>query len=374
MKILVVWVGAVVPAYRLFFEELAENAEVEILAPKKWRHGSVDYPGEESIPVAAAPYRLSYAAFWPRGSRYLVPGLAAHLLRIRPDVVYFMDELDRLNLAIHIALVKRFAPDARIATFALQNIARPGYHRWSHRLALTLNRKKVDGVIAASRLAGETIVKQGYKGPWIRIPLSVSPTLFTPVDPIEKERIRTSLGLASPFTRIILYAGSLSEAKGMSLLAKVLPRFPQLLFLAAGDGPMRSSLQQTLGSQFRWLGPLRDKELIRFYQSGDYVILPSLDTPSWKEQVGRSLIEGIFCGCLGLGSDSGNIPDVVGSPELIFRQNDAESLASLLSSLPLREEDALRKQQGRHTAQHFSHPVCARKTYEFLSRLIPGGP
>ena len=43
-------------------------------------------------------------------------------------------------------------------------------------------------------------------------------------------------------------------------------------------------------------------------KAGDYIILPSVTLPDWKEQVGRSLIEGILCGCVALGSDSGHIP------------------------------------------------------------------
>ncbi len=378
MKILVVWVGAVVPAYRLFFAELAKHAQVHILAPRKWRHGSVDYRAKDSQLFAAGAteatkasegYHLSFAEFLPRGSRYLIPGLPAHLIRIRPHVVYFMDEIDRLNLVFHVTMIRLFAPRARIVTYALQNIPKPAYHDWKHRLALACNRAGVDGIIAASQAAGETIRKQGYRGPWVQIPLSVAPELFTPPTPEEKRSLRARIGMPPSFKRIIVYAGSLSDAKGMLLMTQVLPRFPELLFMAAGEGPMRDRLQRELGEQFRWMGALRDLELVRFYQRGDYVILPSRDTPAWKEQVGRSLVEGIFCGCLGLGSDSGNIPDVVGMPELVFRQNDGDSLARLLSTLPRNDEDDLRKKQADHVLANYAHAPCALKTARFFAEL-----
>ncbi len=369
MRILVVWVGAIVPAYRTFFDELAGQAEVHILTPKKWTHGSVPYHWKKCLPSGSESYRLNFTRFWPGDSKYLLPGLPAHLLRIRPDRVYFMDELDRLNLTLHIIITKIFAPTARVVTYALQNLEKPAYYGWSHRIALSTNTHMVNGVIAASSEAGRIVRKHGFTGPLTRIPLSASPDFFSPVSRDEKIRLQAELGLTAEAGKIIVYAGSLVQAKGVSLLAEILPRFPHFVLVTAGDGPLRTKLQDMLGSRFLWRGALRGRDLVRFYQCGDYVLLPSRDTPAWKEQVGRSLIEGILCGCLGLGSDSGSIPEVVGLPELLFKQNDPESLASLLASLPLRDEEGWRARQLRHVSDIYAHPVCARQTAEFMAGL-----
>src|SRR5207248_7375754 len=44
----------------------------------------------------------------------------------------------------------------------------------------------------------------------------------------------------------------------------------------------------------------------------DVLVGPSLTTPRWKEQFGRMLVEAMACGVPVIGSDSGEIPNVIG--------------------------------------------------------------
>jgi glycosyltransferase involved in cell wall biosynthesis len=116
------------------------------------------------------------------------------------------------------------------------------------------------------------------------------------------------------------------------------------------------------------MGALAGADLRRFYQAGDYVILPSLTMPDWKEQIGRSLLEGILCGCIALGSDSGHIPELTLFPQAAFRQGDAESLAALLAALPLADAAAVREAQSRNVKARFTAVAVAGATWDFLER------
>jgi glycosyltransferase involved in cell wall biosynthesis len=162
------------------------------------------------------------------------------------------------------------------------------------------------------------------------------------------------------------------EAKGLLLLAEALPRFPRIRLITAGRGPLDVTLRKKLGPQWIDMGPLESAELAGFYQAGDYVILPSLTTPDWKEQIGRSLIEGILCGCAALGSDSGHIPELTLDPRASFRQGDVESLAALLGRLPLEGAEALRERQHRNVTEKFTASAVARSTWEFLAEAEQG--
>lgn len=380
VKILIIWTGAVVPAYRQFFLELARQMRVRVLCPRRWMHGSKVFSvteagsgrfaggeretgnGCEFVPVAFLPQR---------SSRYWVPALAFQLWAFRPRYLYIMDEMDRPSLAWH-ALTARLAwPSVRIVNYALQNLPAPDYYRWHHRLATRLNQALVSLSIPASREADEVLKANGYRKPTRIIPLWASEGFFHPGTPAEVAAYRRDMGIPEGDT-LIVYAGGMVEAKGLLLLREAMDRLHDrsrrspVWVASAGDGPLSASLPE--GSAGRWihLGPLEADALRSLYQAGDYVILPSLTLPHWKEQIGRSLIEGILCGCIALGSDSGHIPELTLSPHACFSQGDIASLTGLLAGLPLADAAEVREAQSRNVRGRFTASAAARETFAFL--------
>jgi glycosyltransferase involved in cell wall biosynthesis len=78
---------------------------------------------------------------------------------------------------------------------------------------------------------------------------------------------------------------------------------------------------------------LPSAEMPDFYRSLDLLVLPSRTRPNWKEQFGRVLIEAMACGVPVLGSDSGEIPHVIGSAGVVFPEGDVGALRSQLQRL-----------------------------------------
>ena len=372
MKVLILWSGAVVPAYRQFFLELSRHARVRVLSPRGWTHGSRAFASAASAAGGSAPgCEIVETAYLPRGSsRYWVPALWWHLWMYRPSYLYIMDEMDRPSLAWHALLARLVWPPVRIVNYALQNLPAPGYYRWHHRLATRLNQALVSRSIAASGEAEDVLKANGFRKPTAVIPLWGSEAWFRPGTAEARAAFRARQGVP-PGATLILFAGSMVEAKGLSLLADALPGFPALKVLSAGNGPLAQSIPARLGAQWRHLGSLDAEALREFYQAGDYVILPSLTMPDWKEQVGRALIEGILCGCVALGSDSGHIPQLTLLPQASFAQGDAGSLAALLARLPLADADTVRAAQRRNVEARFTAAATARATWEFLAPPIP---
>lgn len=70
-----------------------------------------------------------------------------------------------------------------------------------------------------------------------------------------------------------------------------------------------------------------------FYGTLDVVVLPSRTTPTWKEQFGRVLIETMACEVPVVGSDSGEIPNVIGDAGYIFAECDVQALRAHLQRL-----------------------------------------
>jgi len=143
------------------------------------------------------------------------------------------------------------------------------------------------------------------------------------------------------------YAGRLVASKGLpDLLAAVRQLDAPVDLVLIGNGELRAQLdgQPIPGSRVRIIHDLTHEEMASGYGQLDVLVLPSLTTPTWKEQFGRVIIEALWCGVPVVGSDSGEIPWLIGltGGGLVFPEGDHESLARRL--VELREQPALRRQ------------------------------
>ena len=102
------------------------------------------------------------------------------------------------------------------------------------------------------------------------------------------------------------------------------------------------------------------------------VILPSLTSASWKEQFGRVLIEAMSCGVPVIGSDSGEIPNVIGDAGLIVPEGDAGALAGAIRAIYT--DEALRadlSRRGRERVlQCFTHAHVAALTKDAYAEAL----
>jgi glycosyltransferase involved in cell wall biosynthesis len=137
------------------------------------------------------------------------------------------------------------------------------------------------------------------------------------------------------------------RSKGLlDLLAAVRELAAPAELLLIGDGELRAQLegQPIPGSRVRVLSELRHDQMASGYAQLDVLVLPSLTTPTWKEQFGRVVIEALWCGVPVVGSDSGEIPwliELTGGG-LVFREGDRDMLAEQLTKL--RDRPALRRE------------------------------
>jgi glycosyltransferase involved in cell wall biosynthesis len=176
-----------------------------------------------------------------------------------------------------------------------------------------------------------------------------------------------------PFT--VGYAGRLIESKGLfDLLAAVRELGAPVELLLIGKGELRSQLegQSIPGSRVRVLDPLAHDQMASGYARFDVLVLPSHTTPTWKEQFGRVIVEALWCGVPVVGSDSGEIPWLIGltGGGLVFPEGDHRQLADRLRTL--QADPALRRQlaeRGRASVERlFSVPAAT----DPLERLLTG--
>jgi len=154
-----------------------------------------------------------------------------------------------------------------------------------------------------------------------------------------------------------------------------LPDYCQAIFV--GDGPMKSVLEEEAAR----LG-VSDRVIIRpgvpTYEAPqvlaafDVHVLPSRTFPNWKEQFGRTLAEAMACETPVIGSDSGEIPHVIGDAGLVFPEGNAQELSTRVRQL-LDDPQlyATLSTAGRQRVlANYTQERIARQTFEVYQSLL----
>lgn len=370
--------AVIVGAYQRKLEELARLPGVELtaIAPPLWR----DSRGEtrlERVFTTGYALKTTPIAFNGHFHAHYYPQLSQVLADVQPDVVHIDEE--PYNLATWQALRWAVHHGRPALFFTWQNLERtyPPPFRWFERYSY---RHSVHA-IAGNQEASQVLRSKGYRGPVSVIPqFGIDPQLF------DRDAQPPLAAGAAGQELVIGYAGGLVPEKGVDTLLHALALGRRQAgqadgqdwrLLVAGVGAHQATLealvaQLDLGQSVTFLGRVASTDMPAFYASIDVLVVPSRTQPNWKEQFGRVLVEAMACQTPVLGSDSGEIPHVIGEAGLIFPEGDAQALAGQLLRLAgdptLRAELAAR---GRaRVLAHFTQERIAAATYQVYQQML----
>jgi glycosyltransferase involved in cell wall biosynthesis len=358
-RLLVVSHPAVVSVNQEVYRELSRRGwVVTIVLPSRWRHAysrdAVLPRPLEGMEASLLPTRVAFSGR-PQRHFYLTRARSVSR-RVRPDVAFIEGEpVSAAALQWGHACMRLGIP---FGVHVYENIDR------AFPLPVRALRARVlreaAFVAARSQTAATLARKWGARGEVAIAPPAVPDWPSSPPG-------------RSGNTFTVGYAGRLVESKGlMDLLAAVRALDAPVELLLIGDGELRPQLEgQTIpGSRARVLDGLSHDQMAGAYAQLDVLVLPSLTTPTWKEQFGRVIVEALWCGVPVVGSDSGEIPWVIGltGGGLIFPEGDREALAAALARL--RRDPSLRARlagAGRAAVERlFSVPAAT----DPLERLL----
>jgi glycosyltransferase involved in cell wall biosynthesis len=310
-------------------EELATapNMELTLITPPEWR--SDDGRTLPFVPVYTRGYQVRQApvVFNGRYHFYMYRGLSAMVRELAPDIVHIDEE--PYNPAGAQAQRAAGLAGAQSIFVVLQNL----YKEFPFPFAAMerYNYQRTAHVIAVNAAAGEVLRRKGYRGPLSAFTVyGIDPNLYQPA-PRQEQR--------PPDSVLIGYLGRLTLYKGTGLLIEALANLPprfRLRFIGSGpDEPVLRQMVDERGMRARvdFHAAVPTTGVPAALAEVDMLAVPSMTQPNWMEQFGRVLIEAMACGVPVIGSDSGEIPHVIGDAGIIVPEGDAGSLRAAIQSL-----------------------------------------
>jgi len=222
-------------------------------------------------------------------------------------------------------------------------------HRW-----LKTWQEKVDVYIALSEFARRKFIEGGL--PPERI--VVKPNFVYP-DP----------GMREGSGSYALFAGRLSEEKGVRTLLKAWQRLPGIELRIAGAGPLldeaRAFVEMHQLKHVAVVGGQSHEEVLNLLKGAQFLVFPS----QCYENLPVSVVEAFACGLPVVGSRLGATAEVVeeGRTGLLFDPGNAQDLAAKIG-FAVSDPEALRR-MGENARRVYEERYGPAKNYQMLSDI-----
>jgi glycosyltransferase involved in cell wall biosynthesis len=183
--------------------------------------------------------------------------------------------------------------------------------------------------------------------------------------PAEKIRVKPNFLANDPGVRrepghYALFAGRLTEEKGLRTLMNAWASLEGLPLKIAGAGPLAPQVSAQIGSQqqgsIEWLGHRSHDEIVQLLKGAQFLVFPS----EWYETFGLVAIEAFACGVPVLASRLGALAEIIeeGRSGLFFEPGNAADLSDKVrwaidhpNAMAAMGESARRIYQQRYTAE-----------------------
>ena len=299
--------------------------------------------------------------------------LISLIKKLKPDIIFINNEPWSLT-AFQIVLISRFLNHKpKLIIYTCENLRRHYYLIFKvvekfvlRHIDLALTMTKKDGP--------EILKKKGFKNEVSYLPLSVDADNFKKAD---AGQLRGSFFKGESGIFLIGYVGRIVKEKGIELLLEALKILPgNCRGLIVGGGAYKPELmkicrKQGLESKVCFVAGVANSDMPKYLNCLDALVLPALTTGNWKEQFGRVLIEAMGCEVPVVGSDSGEIPEVIGDAGLVFKEGDSRDLSGVL--MKLRGNKELRQSLGalgrQRVLKNYEKKIVMAKTVSFYRKL-----
>ncbi|MDJ0598174.1 MAG: hormogonium polysaccharide biosynthesis glycosyltransferase HpsO [Crocosphaera sp.] len=363
---------------------LDKNIQVIALVPKRWRPGGVQNKIIESQLKDEGNFKIIPVDNFSENNQGLLT-FKTEIIKLfkefKPDIIQVEQGAKSLGYAQLITLNKLLGLKAKNVFFTWWNI--PYKNKFPISLLEQYNLKNTHGLIAGNQDGLNILRDHGYQDKAIVLPqLGIDEKLFTP-----KQQPELASKLAIDNQEFIIgFVGRFVKEKGILTLIKSLAPLQDFSWklLLLGRGELKEKIKNTateLGIQNRLIliESVPHDEVPNYINLMDTLVLPSettykfktLTAAGWKEQFGHVLIEAMACKVPVIGSNSGEIPNVIKDAGMIFPEADASVLQNCLSQLILNPVLAteLAEKGYQRVLENYTNKALAKKTLNFYQSL-----
>lgn len=371
---------------------LEPEVEVTIVVPRRWQPGGVQNKTIETHFRQEGSFQIVPVSNFSQNNQGLLTfgaDLISLLRRFRPQIIQVEQGSKALGYAQLITLNRLLGLKAKNLFFTWWNL--PYELKFPVSWLEAYNLRHTDGLVAGNQDGAEILQKRGYQGPIKVMPqLGVDTRLFYPQPQPE---LAAKLGI-QPTDFVIGFVGRFVEEKGLLTLLQAVANLPKnwegsperpWKLLLLGRGPLQSVLREKatdlgIQKQLILLESVPHDEVPRYINLMSVLVLPSQSTSEfktmtavgWKEQFGHVLIEAMASKVPTIGSDSGEIPNVIGDAGLVFPEGDVTALQNCLQQLRSQPEFAqeLSEKGYQRAIAQYTNQALAKQLLDFYKELL----
>ncbi len=377
MRVLVISHSAAQPTYHRKFEEISkyDGIQLRILAPDTWVENdqTLHFSRRDvNLNLSFYPGKVAFPGY---GSRFFFKdGIIRHFRKFRPDIVHLEEEPWSLCALQTIILRRIYCPRSKLIFRTSLSI--PVKLKLSFLTALIerITFKECDYAFILSKRAGEILIQKGYHKGMRVSPNGVDTQMFRKMDVSDLKR---ELGIRKN-AFVVGYVGRLMQMKGLDTLLEAFSTLDtgcRLLVIGSGDYRNKMlSIALRLGVREKMIliDAVPAEEVPGYINCMDVLVLPSITTPGWVEFFGRVLVEAMVSEVPVIGSNSGEIPNVIDDAGLIFQEGNEKELRDRLIRLikdPKLRRSLVLKGLARANSL-FTWESIAKDTYETYQSII----
>ncbi|MGB3559140.1 MAG: hormogonium polysaccharide biosynthesis glycosyltransferase HpsO [Geitlerinemataceae cyanobacterium] len=388
MRVLIASHTYIVDLNREKYRELAKiepNIEVTLVVPRRWKPGGIQNRVIETEPLLEGAFRVIPVSNFSHNNQGLLTfgtDIVDLLRRFQPNIIQVEQGAKSLGYAQLITLNKWLGLNAKNIFFTWWNL--PYNLKFPISLLEAYNLQHTDGIVVGNQDGADILHDRGYGGSLSVMPqLGVNEDLFKPT-PVPE--LRQELGIkAQEF--VVGFVGRFVEEKGLLTLSKALEQLSDRSWkwLLLGRGELRSQLEnwavdRGLQDRIIWIESVPHDRVQEYINLLNVLVLPSettnkfktLTSVGWKEQFGHVLIEAMACRVPVIGSDSGEIPHVIGDAGLVFPEGNAEALKTCLVQLMENSKlaDEFAQRGFERSMAQYTNKALAKKLLGFYQKIL----
>jgi L-malate glycosyltransferase len=365
---------------------LEPNLEVTIAVPKKWRPGGVHNQIIETRPWQDGCFRVVPVSNFSQNNQGMLcfgADLVTLMNEFRPHIIQVEQGAKAIAYAQMISLNRLLRLNAKNLFFTWWNL--PYSLKFPISALEAYNLRHSHGIVSGNQDGVDVLRQRGYAGEMRVMPqLGVDESIFRPQ---AQPELAAQVGI-QPHEFVIGFVGRFVEEKGLLTLCDAVAGLAKdqpwkLLLLGRGElkEPLMARAEKAgIGDRLIILESVPHADVPRHINLMNALVLPSQSTDKfktltsvgWKEQFGHVLIEAMACQVPVIGSDSGEIPHVIGEAGRIFPEGNAEALRACLSQLMNQPEVAidLSKRGYARAMECYTNRALAQQQLNFYHQLL----